>query len=278
MLSVCLISLARSAAQELYVYADPASNVPARSVTAKLGALYMPPQAWNNRLMQRYVPEVMLGLSKKFMLRGGATFADVHTTNFRWESAYLYGKYRFLSHDDLHSHFRMALFAEAAYSRSPFHNEEISLQGDKSGLQLGAIATQLWHKLALSATLSHTQVLDASRANKMLYTPSRIYQAMNYSLSGGYLLLPRQYTGYGQTNLNLYAELLAQQTLDRSRYYIDLAPAVQLILNSNTKLNAGYRFQLKGNMERMSQSSWQLSYERTLLNALKRKDNGNTYP
>jgi hypothetical protein len=164
----------------------------------------------------------------------------------------------------------MTAFAEAAYSRSPFHQDEVNVGGDKSGVQLGIIATQLWHKFALSATIIHTQLLDKSRNSKnVIYIPSRIYEAMSYSLSGGYLLLPFQYTDYKQTNLNLYTELLAQQSLDRKAYYVDLAPALQLIFNSNTKLNFGYRFQLDGTMQRMAKTGWLISIERTFLNATK---------
>ena len=232
----------------------------------------MVPQAWHNRPMQRYMPEVMFGLSKKWMLRAGATFGDMHTPGFAWESVSLYSKYRFLSHDEIHRHFRMAAFADASYTRVPFHNDEVALQGDKSGIQFGLIATQLWHKLAVSGAVSHTQVLDKSRKSKnTVYIPSRIYQAMNYSLSAGYLLLPKEYNNYKQTNLNLYAEVLAQQSLDRKAYYIDLGPALQLIFNSNTKLNFGYRFQVDGNMQRMAKTSWLISLERTFLNALKKK-------
>jgi hypothetical protein len=165
----------------------------------------------------------------------------------------------------------MAAFADASYSRSPYHYDEISLQGDKSGVQLGIIATHLWNKLAVSAIVSHVQALDTSRNNKVVYIPSRIYQVMNYSLSAGYLLLPFEYTSYKQTNLNLYVEALAQQSLDRKAYYLDLAPAIQLIFNSNAKLNLGYRFQLNGDMVRMTSSSWLISFERTFLNALKKK-------
>jgi len=221
--------------------------------------------------MQRYTPELMFGINKIWMVHVGGTFADMHTDNFRWESVYLYGKYRFLSKDDIHSHFRMAVFADASYSRSPFHFDEISLYGDKSGVQLGLIATQLWNKLAVSGTVSHLQALHRSRNDKVEYIPSRIYQAMNYSLSAGYLVLPFQYTDYKQTNLNIYTELLAQQSLDRKAYYVDLAPAIQLIFNSNAKLNIGYRFQLKSDMLRMTESSWLISFERTFLNALKKK-------
>jgi len=256
--------------QELYVFTEPASNIPARSISAKLSGMFMAPQAWNDRPMQRYMPEVMFGVSKKWMLHVGTTFGDMHTSNFSWESVFLYNKYRFFSKDGIHRHFRMAAFAEAAYSRAPFHNDEVSLQGDKSGIQFGVIATQLWNKLAVSATVSHTQLLDKSRNSKnTIYIPSRIYQAMNYSLSAGYLLFPKEYTDYKQTNLNLYAEVLAQQSLDRKAYYVDLAPALQIIFNSNTKLNLGYRFELDGTMQRMAKSSWLISLERTFLGAIK---------
>lgn len=260
--------------QELYVHSEPASNMPSGSVSARATTHFVTKgQSVENRLMQRYMPELMIGLSKKLMFHTGITLADMHTRRFRWESSYLYSKYRFLSKDDLHSHFRMAGFAGVAYSRSPFHYDDVSLDGDRGGVQAGLIATQLWHKLAISGTISHIQVLDKSRSNKVLYIPSRIYQVMNYSLSAGYLLLPIEYRDYDQTNLNIYAELLAQQSLERKAYYIDLAPAVQLIFNSNTKLNLAYRVQLKGEMRRMSKSSFLISVERTFLNALKKKGN-----
>jgi hypothetical protein len=270
---VCFFFAAIAKGQELYVFTEPASNMPARSISLRLRGEFMGPQPWHNRPMQRLMPEVMFGLNKKWMLHVGTTFGNMHTNNFGWESVYTYIKYRFFSNDEIHQHFRMALFTEGAYSRSPFHQDEVSLGGDKSGVQAGIIATQLWNKLAISGTISHTQILDKSRNSKnVIYVPSRIYQAMSYSLSAGYLLLPKEYTDYKQTNLNLYTEFLAQQSLDRKAYYIDMAPAVQLIFNSNTKLNIGYRFELSGTMQRMAKNSWLVSIERTFLNALKKKD------
>jgi hypothetical protein len=248
---IILLSGLYAGAQELYVYTEPASNMPAHSISTRLtGNFITKNQSADNRFMQRYTPEIMLGLNKKWMLHAGATFADMHTGNFRWESVYTYIKYRFLSIDEVHKHFRMAAFADAAYTRSPFEFDDVSLQGDKSGVTLGLIATQLVNKLAVSATISHTQVLDASRNDKVFYIPVRNYQAMNYALSAGYLLFPRNYTDYHQTNMNLYVELLGQQTLDRSTHYWDVAPALQFIFNSNFKLNIGYRFQVVGNMDK----------------------------
>ena len=133
------------------------------------------------------------------------------------------------------------------------------------------IATQLWHKFALSGTVSHTEVLHKSRKNDVIYVPERNYQSLNYSLSAGYLLLPKTYTDYKQLNVNLYTELLGQKIDNSKLFYVDLAPAVQFIFNSNFKINLGYRFQLNGNMERMADKSFLISMERTFLNALKKK-------
>ncbi len=257
--------------QELYVFTEPASNMPAHSISLKLTDHFVTKDNIYNRFSHRLMPQVMFGISKKWMFHIGVTFSNMHTPDFKYESFNFYTKYRFISFDDIHKHFRMAAFIDASKTRAPFHYDEITLMGDKSGIEAGIIATQLWHKFALSGTLSHTQVLDDSRFNKVIYVPERIYQSLNYSLSGGYLLFPKQYKDYKQTNLNLYMELLGEQTLDVKRYCIDLAPAVQLIFNSNSKLNIGYRFQLSSNMQRMAANSWQVSFERTFLNALKKE-------
>jgi len=257
-------------AQELYVFSEPASNIPAHSLSLKLTDHFVTNDKIYNRFSHRIMPEVRIGISKKLMFSIGGTLSNMHTNNFKGESLSFYAKYRFLSNDDIHKHFRMAVFAEASTTRAPFHYDEITLMGDKSGVEAGIIATKLWNKLALSGMVSHTQVLDKSRNDKVIYVPDRNYQALNYSLSAGYLLFPKEYTDYKQVNLNLYAELLAQQTLDRKTHNIDFAPAIQFIFNSNAKLNIGYRFQLSGTMARMAKNSWLISYERTFLNVLKR--------
>jgi len=257
--------------QELYVFTEPASNMPAHSVSAKLTGHFVTNDKIYNRFTQRYMPEVMFGISKKLMVHLSATIGNMHTNNFLYESVALYAKYRFLSNDDIHKHFRMAVFADASKTKAPFHYDEISLMGDKSGIQGGLIATQLWNKLAVSSTVAFTQVLDKSRNDKVIYVPPRSYQAMNYSLSAGYLLFPKEYTDYKQMNVNFYTEVLAEQTLDIKKHYIDIAPALQFIFNSNTKLNIGYRFQVSGDMQRMAKTNWLVSFERTFLNALAKK-------
>jgi hypothetical protein len=265
-----VLIISQAHAQELYVYTEPASNMPARSLGLRFSGYYNTDRLRSDKLTQRYVPELMWGVNKNLMLHAGTSFSNMHTDRFGWEAIYLYGKYRFLSLDDIHEHFRMAVFAKFAHSDNPFHYDELSLI-DKSGLTAGLIATGLSNKTAVSLTVSNSQVLGKERNSKVLYIPERIYQAMNYSLSAGYLLLPREYTGFKQTNLNLYTEVLAQQTLDRKTHYIDIAPAVQLIFNSISKLNVGYRFQVSGSMERMAKQSLLISYEYTFLNVFRKK-------
>lgn len=256
--------------QELYVFTEPASNMPSHSLSLKFTDHFVKNDNIYNRFSHRLMPQVRIGVSKKLMLSVGGTLSNMHTSDFRYESFNIYAKYRFLSQDEIHKHFRMAVFADASATKAPFHYDEITLMGDKGGVEVGLIATQLWHKLAVSGTIAHTQVLDKSRNSKVIYVPARSYQSFNYSLSAGYLLFPKEYTDYKQVNINFYTELLAEQTLDEKKHSIDLAPALQFIFNSNAKLNIGYRFQVSGNMSRMSTNSWLVSFERTFLNALKK--------
>ena len=117
--------------------------------------------------------------------------------------------------------------------------------------------------------ISRTEVLDATRYDGRTYFPARQYQSINYSVSTGYLLFPRQYTSYQQPNFNIYLELLGQRMVGDDLFYLDLAPALQLILNSTTKINIGQRFQLSGNMGRMARQSWLVSVETSFLQAWK---------
>jgi len=259
--------------QELFVNSEPASTLPARSLGGKLTANIIPYDRVFARPAERYLAEFMIGVSKNLSVKLGAGFSNVHTSSFDLESFSFFSKYRFLSNDELHKHFRMAAFLNASYSYAPFHYDEVELMGDKSGISTGIIATRLLNKFALSASAGLTQLLDSSRFNEVVYVPARIYQAMNYSLSLGYLLFPREYVNFKQVNVNVYMEFLAQQTLTQNKYYIDFAPAFQFIINSSWKLNAGYRVELGSNMSRLTASKWLLGFEKNFLNVWKRKSN-----
>ena len=269
--AICILIAVNTSAQELYPFTEPASNMPANSMSGKLSGMFGK-GAHGNGLEQRYIPEVMFGLSKKWMLHASVSFSNMYEDFYYYESARLYAKYRFLSKDEVHKHFRMAAFAAAAYSRNRLQHNELNLMGDHSGVQVGVIATQLWNKLAVSATISETEVFDKKRWDKDL-PQQYAFRSLNYSLSAGYLVLPVEYKDYTQTNLNIYAELLGGRNLDwkYEKYYLDLAPSVQLIFKSTGKLNIGYRFQLKSDIYRNMTNSWMISYEHIFLNALKRE-------
>lgn len=261
-----------ASSQELYPYADPASNVPAQSLSLKSMSMFHG-DIHSDRTVQRHMLDVTAGLSKKWMVRAGTNFSNMHQQKFIWEGARLYTKYRFLSNDDVHKHFRMAAFAAGSYSRNHLDHNEINLQmGEQSGVQAGLIATQLWNKFAISGTASWNEVLDEERWNKSEEGRYAV-RSLNYSLSAGYLLLPFEYKDYNQTNINLYAELIGSRNINfpNETFYVDLAPSVQAIFNSVAKLNVGYRFQLDSDIYRLTKNSWMVSFEYLFLNALKKK-------
>jgi hypothetical protein len=267
MTCACVFLALHGVGQELYVFSEPASNMPANSIGFVQSAKWLK-GIHSGRTEQRHNTELMLGLNKNLMLHAAATFSDMYSPQVRFESVRLYGKYRFLSKDQMFRHFRMAAFAEASYNRNELFYDELGLEGDNSGLQLGVIATQLLHKFAVSGSTSFT-----SYAGNYVSHTATIHQpfaALNYSASMGYLVFPKDYTDYNQPNLNFYVELLGQKSLDQEKYFVDIAPAIQLIIKSQAKLNIGYRREISGNMHRMSTNSWLVELEWTFLNALKK--------
>lgn len=257
-----LATITRS--QELYIFSDPASNVPAKSLSAKL-TIRLADNQHTGKLNQRYMPELMAGISKSLMFRTSTTFSDFYSDRLRWESVKGYLKWRFYSQDGIHRHFRMAAFVDGAYSRNDLVFDEMNLDGDNSGIQAGIIGTQLVNKLAVSGTASLMRVFDEKFGT--VHGAMHEQNAFNYSLSAGYLLFPRTYSDYDQVNLNLYVELLGMKGLERGMYYLDVAPALQLIFNSSSKLNLGARFEAGGNMDRIARNNYFLSFESTFLNA-----------
>lgn len=258
--------------QELYPYSEPASNMPSKSISVKNSSIFHR-DIHSDRVVQRHMPELMFGLNKDWMVHIGTNFSNMHQPKMIWEGGRVYAKYRFLSNDDVHKHFRMAIFGAAAYSLNHLDHNEINLMmGEQSGVQAGLIATQLWNKFALSASGSWNEVLTKDRWDKC-FEGRYAGRAINYSLSAGFLLLPFEYKDYNQTNINLYVELLGSRNIQfpQEKYYVDLAPSIQAIFNSTAKLNLGYRFQLSSDIYRLTKNSVMVSFEYIFLNALRRK-------
>jgi hypothetical protein len=263
LLTHCRISLA----QELYVLTNPASNIPAKSLVLK-GMGKVVPSVHHSGYEYRFSPEGQVGLHKNWMLTSGVSFSDMYFRQQQtFESFRVSAKYRFLSKDDVHRHFRMAAHAGYGWSDNPIVYQELSLDGDNGGWQTGLIATSLVNKLAVSAGVSYLNVLQTNRKIDMGFPFSK--NALTYNLSAGYLLFPYRYKSYDQLNVNLYCEFLGQQNTDLNKGFVDVAPAIQLIIASRMRINAGARYQLAGSAYRMATQAYYVSVEYYLLNVIK---------
>lgn len=260
-------------AQELFIISEPASNMPAKALSFRLTDKFMNGHrheiSGNNDdvMMHRIVPEIAIGLNKKFNLRLSTFLANYYQSDMQLEGFSAYLKYRFFSKDDLHRHFRMAAFSRVSVIDHPIYFREINLEGDNSGIYSGLVATQLLHKLALSVTAGHVYTLN----NVSFQRPDFIAaNSLNYTLSAGYLLFPFHYKNYNQPNINLYVEMHGRNSLSAYQTNIyDLFPALQLILKSYMRVDLGYRYQLKGNAARNAYSGFLLRFEYNIFNALK---------
>ncbi|MDN3586573.1 hypothetical protein QWY86_07855 [Pedobacter aquatilis] len=251
--------------QELYVFTEPASNMPTKSIGVRLTNEGM----FNNPgFVSRTIPEVMFGFNKNLMMHAQAFLSDMDG-RYRLEGGSLYAKYRFLSIDEAQSHFRAAAFGRVSTSKRPGFSKDINLEGDNSGWQAGLIFTQLLHKLALSATLGYADAFAKTDKVLRLNTPQPD-KMLSYSLSSGYLVLPVVYKNYKEPNFNIYFEMLGKTDPGTGQSYLDLAPALQVILNSSTRIDLGYRFQAIGNMvNRYTKNMYLLRAEFNFFNALK---------
>jgi hypothetical protein len=252
-------------AQELFVYTEPASNMPLGSLGVRLANMIM-----NEKNASRYnyhlIPEVMWGVNKRLMLHVDG-FISNQDKSLALEGGSFYAKYRFLSNDQVHNHYRMAGYARASINNSVINQEDIDLYGHNSGWQAGIVSTGLLHKTALSANVSYLHAMDNSRDNKLPSGQSK--SAINYSFSFGQLLLPKEYTDYKQTNMNLMIEMLGQTLGSNGKSYLDVAPSLQFIFNSQARIDIGYRQQLYSSMYRTAPNGFLIRFEYLFFNAFK---------
>jgi len=250
--------------QELFSATEPASNKAAKSISARIDHSIMD-EINSSKINYHLIPEVMFGLSKTLMA-GADAFYSNRTESFRFEGGSIYMKYRFLSNDDVQRHFRMAVFGRISYNNSDVHQEEINMYGHNTGLEGGIIATQLLHKVAISSSASFLKATDNGNNNKFVYGLENS-KALNYTLSFGKLMLPSAYKGYGQTNFNLMLEFLSQINLGSGKCYLDVAPTVQLIIKSQSRLDIGYRQQLGASLLRTAPNGFFVRLEYNFFNA-----------
>lgn len=260
--AVCIYSSGN--AQELFVYSEPASNMPAKSMGLRVSNWLMDEPA-TARTNYHLIPEVMLGVNNRLMLHAEGFFSN-RNKSFNAEGVGVYAKYRFYSRDNVYRHFRMAAFARAATNNGDIHQQEITVNGHNTGYQLGLIGTQLLHKLALSGTVYYEQAYNNFNHH---YMPAGMAdKAINYSLSSGLLILPKHYKGYNQVNMNVMVDVLGQLLPQNGKQYMDIAPSLQFIFKSQTRVDIGYRKELYSNMIRTAPSGFMLRVEHLLFNVL----------
>ena len=248
--------------QELFVVTDPASNIPANSLSVRLGnSLFK--EKFENGYNYHLMPEVTYGLNKNLMFRGTA-FVSNRENNLVTEGGSLYSKYRFYSEDDLNSHFRMAAFGRYSFNNSDIHQEQIETMGHNSGFEVGLVATKLIHKVAISSSLSFEKALDNTSKNPF---PNELGStATNYTFSIGKLMYPKKYTSFKQTNINLMLEFLGQTINENGHSSIDVVPAIQFIINSQARIDLAYRHELMSSMFRTAPNGVYLNLEYNFYN------------
>lgn len=233
-------------AQELYVMSEPASTMPARSIIVKQSYQQM----GGKSSASFYNTQLELSWKKNWMMHVG--------TNYTASDIYL--QHRFYSTDAIHSHTRLAFFARAINSPYNPTTNAIMMEGQQKLWNAGLIATRLQHKWANSLT--------AGWVHRYVGNTNYTKEGIQYVFSNGWLLYPKNYANYQQTNVNFYVEFIGQKLLGQSTSFLDIAPSIQLIFNSQAKLNLGYRWALSDNTDRMSDKSLFVSFDYLFFNAL----------
>ena len=254
-----------SFSQELFVFTEPASNMPAKSLGFRDMNGFMFEK--DGKLNYHNMPELMWGINKKWMVHAQGFISNRQDGGFEREGGSLYAKYRFFSEDGKQSHFRMALFARASKNRADIHQDEIETMGHNTGYEAGFIATKLIHKLAMSSTISYERAFDNKPG--YIFPATQSNSAMNYTFSLGKLMLPKVYTSYNQTNVNLMFEFIGQRLNDNNKSFLDMGPSVQFIVNSQARFDIGYRQQLYSTMERTAPNGFILKFEYLFFNVFK---------
>ena len=262
-LLIFVLTIQRAGAQELFVFTEPASNMAAKSFGLRANN-YLMFEHKSKKTNYHLLPELMWGVSKNLMFHA-EVFLSNRGNRFVTEGGGVYFKYRFYSIDDVHSHFRLAAYGRYSFNNSDVHQRAIDLNGHNSGYEGGFVATKLKNKVAVSGSVSYMHATENGK-EKFIYG-NKNRNAANYTLSVGKLMLPKEYTGYGQTNMNLMVELLGQVNMSTRYSFFDIAPSVQFIFLSRMRLDAAYRIPLVKDLTRTAPGGFFIRLEYNIFNA-----------
>lgn len=254
-------------AQELFPMTEPASNMASDGLGLRLGTNNY--QSNNSTIKSQVKSEVMYGINARWMFHINGYFSDFYSKAFLFQGVGSYFKYRFLSMDSEHRHTRMAAFGRVTYNPTKNYTSDLNIEGAQSGLAAGLVITQLLHRLALSVTLNETKAYSSTGI-----IPENSF---NYNLSAGYLIYPRKYTNYKQTNCNLYVEAMGKTiTANPENNFaagssLDIIPSIQFIFNSQTRLDISYKRSVYNTIVYNAHQSIMVKVEHNIFNAFRNR-------
>ena len=274
--------------QELYNLTLPASTLPKGALGIRL---FNESYDESGLIRKISVLKVMYGVAPKFSLILSGVASDYHSLNlptdfilhnhggsgpavsantpavvpypYIFSGADLYGQYRFYSQDGQNTHFRLAAYGEVSYARIVSHLAEPELLTHNSGVGAGLIATYLKGHFAGTLTVGGVLPFEYKGNSYDIYGGAypidfKYGNAVDYDLALGYLLLPRKYTSYKQTNINVYLEFLGKTygaadvtqhdgiesykipntiAILRGGSYMEASPGVQFIIRSSVRVD-----------------------------------------
>lgn len=277
-----LLSFKLASAQELYPHNEPASSVPKHVIGLRIFD-----ESYHEFGTQRNMTaaKVLFGLTSKISLSATATVSNHHSnklpTNlvshthsgnqtiyqtgniqrgvnypYRFNGFYFYAKYRFLTNDEQNKHLRLAAYGEFSTVKAAHDETEPNLLDDTKGYGGGIIGTYL--KKHFSVTLSsgiivpgkyEETVADFSGGEQ--HTVIEYGKALKYNLSFGYLVYPKTYRNYNQTNINVYLEFMGKSYETARVFQNDnqITPQTNLLLKGNyLEAHPGLQFVIKSNL------------------------------
>ena len=248
-----------SYSQELYINTEAASLIPkgTKVIRFNYSSIFLnqtnEKESIKNALL--FTPSLAYGLSKKIMISGSFQFSNKPYekdlgTNFGFNGFKLYSKQRIFTTDKQKNHTRLSSFVKYSFHKEKFMKSNIDLELQDNGFEFGLIGTQLIKKLAISITSAYTRVNDIYDKSNNLF---RLGTLKN-SISAGYLVFPRKYKSYKQTNFNIYLEYITNTITNKSfperfnKFSSILAPGIQFIILSRSRLDFSYKIR-KGDTE-----------------------------
>jgi len=252
-------------AQELYINSEPASLIPKGTKVVRLtnSNIFLDGSNIMGSIGNAFIvtPSLSYGISKKIMLSGSIQFANKPyeqdmTPNFGLNGFKIYSKQRILSTDKQKYHTRLSSFIKYSFHEDKFMKDNLDIELQDTGFELGLIATQLINKLAISITTAITRISNIdekfTQGSTVKWQTTNLNTFKN-SISAGYLLFPRKYNSYKQTNFNLYVEYLTNTILNENfpvrynKFSSTFAPGIQFIIMSRSRLDFSYKIR-KGDM------------------------------